>query len=102
MFTPFPSHKTCQVCREEFSDYQKHIVSPKHKNNVSEALGTEYIRVTIQEMQMAIFDENAEDDLARLIELHLSLKDTIPTMRDYFKQFLIDLNNAKTSNDEIR
>lgn len=53
-------------------------------------------------MQMAIFDENAEDDLARLIELHLSLKDTIPTMRDYFKQFLIDLNNAKTSNDEIR
>lgn len=53
-----PKHTVCQVCREEFDDYQKHIDGYRHRKNANEALGMEYIRNTIDEINMAVYDQN--------------------------------------------
>jgi hypothetical protein len=80
-FSAVPRHTTCQVCKEEFKDYFEHVDSRKHKRMVDEALGSEFIRDTIQDYQMAIFDENNEEDLVQLTELCLSLKESVPPLR---------------------
>ena len=55
-------------------------------------MGTQYIRETINEYEMAIFDENDEEDLALLAEVCLSLDQTIPFVREHFKNHLKELH----------
>ena len=56
------------------------------------AIGTQYIQETINEYEMAIFDENEEEDLALLTQVCLSLEQTIPPIREHFKHYLSELH----------
>ena len=61
ILTPLPKHKQCQVCHEPFEDYQAHIDTIKHKRNVHDSMGMEYIRSTIDELNMAVYDQNDDE-----------------------------------------
>ena len=56
LYVPMPKHKICQICKESFEDYFKHVEGSRHRREAKIALGTTYIQDTISEFQLAVFD----------------------------------------------
>lgn len=75
LMTPIPKHKYCQVCKQEFQCYQKHIAEPSHLRYLRNSYGQDFIGELMEDYEYAKNDENFSEQINFLKSINSSLRD---------------------------